>query len=152
MASCSTDMTILLWNLQSYSVAKTLQGHEHEVSCVEFVPGGDFLLSASRDKSIKMWDTNTGFCVQTLHGHTDWVKRVAINLKGSLMASCSRDQTILIWNMANIKSKNPQKDAIISVLNEHEHVIECVIWAPPEACSIINHADYNKNSLAMSSL
>ena len=72
-------MTIKLWNLQTYTVFKTLQGHEHDVSCVEFVPNGDFLFSSSRDNTIKMWDTNSGFCVQTLRGHEDWVKRVTVN-------------------------------------------------------------------------
>ena len=41
---------------------------------------------------------------------------------------------------------------MISVLNEHEHVIDCVKWAPPEACNVIDHADYNKNQLSMLSL
>lgn len=47
--------------------------------------------------------------------------------------------------------QNP-KDAMIAVLNEHEHVIDCVKWAPPEACKIIDQADYNKNQLSMLSL
>jgi WD40 repeat protein len=112
---------------------------------VEFLPGGDFLLSCSRDETIKMWDTNSGFLVQTIKGHTDWVKRVAVNTKGSLMASSSKDETIIIWNMDRIRSSNPQKDAMISVLNEHEHVIDCLKWANPEACKIIDHAEYNRN-------
>lgn len=62
------------------------------------------------------------------------------------MASCSKDQTVIIWNMANIKSSNASKDAIISVLSEHTHQVDCIVWAPSEACSIIDHADYIKNS------
>jgi hypothetical protein len=50
--------------------------------------------------------------------------------------------------MALIKSTN-QKDIIISALNEHEHSIDCIKWAPAEACRIIDAADYNKNQLAM---
>lgn len=67
------------------------------------------------------------------------------------MASSSKDETIIIWNMERIKMQN-SKDAMISVLNEHEHVIDCVKWAPPEACKIIDQADYNKNQLSMLAL
>jgi platelet-activating factor acetylhydrolase IB subunit alpha len=35
-------------------------GHEHNISGVCFLPGGDFLLSASRDKSIRLWEITTG--------------------------------------------------------------------------------------------
>lgn len=40
LASCARDMTIKLWKRnkeQEYRCQRTLQGHEHEVSCVEFV-------------------------------------------------------------------------------------------------------------------
>ena len=77
---------------------------------------------------------------------------MSINKKGSLLASSSKDETIIIWNMDRIKSSNPQKDATISVLNEHEHVIDCVKWAPPEACKTIDNADYNKNDNPISTL
>jgi platelet-activating factor acetylhydrolase IB subunit alpha len=81
-------------------VIKTLQGHEHEVSSVEFIPGGDFLFSSSNDQTVKMWDINSGFCVQTLKSHSDFVKKVTVNLKGTLLASSSKDQSIIIWNMS----------------------------------------------------
>ena len=53
LASCARDMTIKLWKLtndQEFKCFKTLHGHDHEVSCVEFVkPNGDQLISCSRD-------------------------------------------------------------------------------------------------------
>ena len=77
---------------------------------MEFLPGGDFLMSSSRDQTIKMWDTNSGYCTQTIKGHTDWVKRVSVNQKGILLASSSKDETIIIWSMDKIKMQNA-KDA-----------------------------------------
>jgi platelet-activating factor acetylhydrolase IB subunit alpha len=63
-------MTIKLWSMQTFTVFKTLEGHEHEVSSVAFMNSGDFLLSCSRDVSIRVWDINSGFCIQKLtQGH-----------------------------------------------------------------------------------
>ena len=69
LASCATDTTVILWNLHELKAVKTLNGHEHEVSSVQFLVGGDYLFSASRDCTIKMWDITSGFCVHTLKGH-----------------------------------------------------------------------------------
>ena len=33
--------------------------------------------------------------------------------------------------------------AIIQVLSDHEHIIDCIMWAPPEACKTIENAGYN---------
>ena len=80
LASCARDMTIKLWKInkeQEFKCFKTLKGHEHEVSCVEFLkPNGDHLISCSRDQSIRIWDTNSGFLLQTLNQRNEWVRRI----------------------------------------------------------------------------
>ncbi len=60
LASCSADMSIRLWDFTTYECVRTLQGHDHNVSSVCFMPSGDFLVSCSRDKTIKMWEVATG--------------------------------------------------------------------------------------------
>lgn len=34
-------------------------------------------------------------------------------------------------------------DGIVQVLSEHEHVIDCIVWAPTEACRTIDAATYS---------
>lgn len=81
-----------------------MKGHEHEVSCVEFLkPNGDHLISCSRDQTIRIWDTTSGFLLSTLQQHSDWVRRVTMTMGGGLLASCSKDETVIIWNMDKIK-------------------------------------------------
>lgn len=60
LASCSADMSVKLWDFNSYECTKTMQGHDHNVSSVQFSPNGDFIFSCSRDKTIKMWEVATG--------------------------------------------------------------------------------------------
>ena len=61
------------------------------MSSVQFVPTGDFLVSASRDKSIKVWEVSTGYCTKTLVGHREWVRVAAVSPDGKLIASGSND-------------------------------------------------------------
>lgn len=124
LASCSSDLTIKLWDLVQFQSVRTLHGHEHSVSSVEFLPNGDYLISASRDKTIKMWEVATGYCKKTFVGHNEWVRRAIVNDEGTLMASCSNDQSIILWNLEKGTNENE--------LVEHEHVIECIMFAGNE--------------------
>ncbi|CAB1353126.1 unnamed protein product [Coregonus sp. 'balchen'] len=115
LASCSADMTIKLWDFQGFECIRTMHGHDHNVSSVAIMPNGDHIVSASRDKTIKMWEVATG----------EWVRMVRPNQDGSLIASCSNDQTVRVW-VANSKECKAE-------LREHEHVVECIAWAPDTA-------------------
>ncbi|GFS10919.1 lissencephaly-1 homolog [Elysia marginata] len=130
--SCSADMTIKLWDFNGYECIKTMYGHDHNVSSVTFLPSGDFVVSSSRDKTIKMWEVATGYCVKTYTGHREWVRMVRVYQDGSLLASCSNDQTVRVWVTATKECK--------AELREHEHVVECIAWAPDSAQPAINEA------------
>ena len=75
LASCSTDLTIKLWDpSDEYKNTRTLPGHDHSISSIRFIPSGaagaplsgNTLVSASRDKTLKIWDVTTGYCLKTL--------------------------------------------------------------------------------------
>lgn len=98
IVSCSADLSIKIWNFQQdYECIKTLHGHDHNVSSVAFMPGGDYIVSGSRDKTIKMWEVASGYCIKTFTGHREWVRMVRPSPDGTYIASCSNDQTIRIW-------------------------------------------------------
>lgn len=64
----------------------------------------------------------------------------------------------MIWNCELVKQKSTQGGgggrvndpdyAIIQVLNEHEHIIDCIMFAPPEANKTIENANYNNGMAA----
>ena len=135
MASCSNDLTIRIWNTQSFQTEKTLQGHDHDITSIEFLPNGEFLVSASRDNTVKMWEVSTGFCAKTFKGHDNAVRTVSVNSKGTLMASGGMDQNVILWT-----TKKEEKDGLLAILNEHEHAVDCVRFAPIAACRTIQSA------------
>eukprot|EP00828_Plagiopyla_frontata_P046175 TRINITY_DN8117_c0_g1_i3.p2 TRINITY_DN8117_c0_g1~~TRINITY_DN8117_c0_g1_i3.p2 ORF type:complete len:315 (-),score=46.00 TRINITY_DN8117_c0_g1_i3:87-1031(-) len=140
LASGSADLTLKIWELSVFQCIKTLYGHEHSVSHLEFIHSGDSLISASRDKSIRVWEVSTGFCKKTIEGHDDWIRRVIVDNEENLMASCGNDQLIKIWNFKNFE--------LMNILSGHEHVVECIIFMKSdETKKTITESDYNKKFL-----
>lgn len=92
--------------------------------------------------------------MMTLQGHNEWVRRITQNNEGKLMASASKDETVIIWNLERIgknlasnKMNVDPKDFIITMIDDHEHVIDCVQFAPEAACRTIQLSDYNRGSV-----
>jgi platelet-activating factor acetylhydrolase IB subunit alpha len=75
------------------------------------------------------------YCVKTLSGHREWVRMVRVSPDGAFIASCSNDQTIRVWAMSSGEGRAEPRQ-----LTEHEHVVECIAWAPESAFSSINEA------------
>lgn len=49
---------------------RTLRGHDHNVSCVAWVPPeGDTLVSCSRDQTIKFWEVRIRFRLPRTFAH-----------------------------------------------------------------------------------
>lgn len=98
VASCSSDMSVRVWNLEDdFRCTKTLNGHDHAVTGVAFLrSNNDILLSCSRDGTVKFWDLQSGFSTNTINDAHDgeWVKRVITSFDGSLYATCSVDQVL----------------------------------------------------------
>lgn len=154
LCSCSADMSIRLWDIQeTYTCIKTLQGHDHNVSSITFTPSGDHVVSCSRDRTIKIWEVATGYCIRTLTGHREWVRQIRIYFDGSLMASCSNDQSVFVWQLStSLLSTNTNLECRHFELRGHEHVVECVAWAPDSANQHIMEAAGITNSNSSNSI
>lgn len=78
--------------------------------------------------------------MKTFTGHREWVRMVRPNQDGSLIASCSNDQTVRVWVVASKECK--------AELREHEHVVECIAWAPDSAHPTILEATGSEVNMA----
>lgn len=152
LASCSTDLSIKLWDVTTYTCLRTLRGHDHTISAVRFLPllevvnnnsptsstttpttntgmiaamaGCKHLLSASRDQTVKVWDIETGFCEQTLTDHNDWVRCLAVRQSdGGLWASSGNDHVIHVYDNEHSK---------VVEMRGHEHVVESLAFISEE--------------------
>ncbi|CCX15022.1 nuclear distribution protein PAC1 [Pyronema domesticum] len=133
LASCSSDLTIKLWDpANDYKNIRTLTGHDHSVSAVRFIPSaaGEYLVSASRDKTLRIWEVATGYCIKTIQGHVDWIRDVTPSFDGRWLLSAGNDQTARLWDTATAEHK--------ATFLGHEHVIECCVIAPPSAYPLLS--------------
>lgn len=136
LASCSSDLTIKLWNpADDYQNIRTLTGHVHSVSAIRFIPSGasgapssgNLLVSASRDQSLRIWDITTGFCVRTLQGHSSWVRDVCPSPDGRFLLSTGDDMAIKLWDISILEPE------LKLTMFGHEHFNECCAIAPPSS-------------------
>lgn len=94
-ATCSSDYTIRLWDLESRELLRTLYGHSDDVEDFAFI--GDRLgVSASRDWRILVWDLSSGAIVRTIDGHDKDVLSVAY-WNGRLISS-GDDMSLRAWD------------------------------------------------------
>ncbi len=54
LVSGSADKTIIIWNLATGNLIRTLEGHSYSVYSVAISPDGQTLVSASKDKTLKI--------------------------------------------------------------------------------------------------
>ncbi|KAJ5678676.1 WD domain-containing protein [Penicillium macrosclerotiorum] len=127
LASCSSDLTIKLWNAaDGYKNIRTLQGHDHIVSAVRFIPNGSLLASASKDMDVRLWDVTNGYCVKTIQGHTAWVRDICPSIDGKFLLSTGDDMTVRLWDI----SAKPENKLVCF---GHENFNECCAIAPPSS-------------------
>lgn len=100
------------------------------------MPSGDQIVTCSWDKTIKVWEVRTGFCVKTFSGHEGRIYDFDINEAGNRMISCSKTQELIYWDL-DLKGDR----TIINILEEeHEHVIETVVFVPLLTAKVITKA------------
>ncbi|CAK9437787.1 uncharacterized protein LODBEIA_P21650 [Lodderomyces beijingensis] len=130
LASCSSDLTIRIYDATTYQHLRTLRGHEHTISSLAFSPANDLLYSVSRDKTIRTWNVRDGTCLKSSVGHSDWVRDLDVvsSLRdGDFLVTCSNDQSARLTHAPSGTG--------IAMLISHTHVIESVRFLP----TISNH-------------
>jgi toxoflavin biosynthesis protein ToxC len=101
-ASCGSDYSIMLWDLQRGGLARVLHGHADDVEDFAFANDGCGI-SVSRDWRVLVWDLDTGAIVRVLDGHERDVLSVAC--QGGRVYTSGDDMTLRVWDLASGKLK-----------------------------------------------
>jgi len=75
-----------------------LKGHDdHVITCLQFNPASNLIVSGSDDNTLKVWSSITGKCLRTLTGHTGGVWSSQLS-PSDIVISGSTDRTLKVWN------------------------------------------------------
>uniref|UniRef100_T1IUY7 U-box domain-containing protein n=1 Tax=Strigamia maritima TaxID=126957 RepID=T1IUY7_STRMM len=72
LATAGEDDCIIVWDLNTRSLLKSLEGHEATVTAVSFTPDGSYLISGSNNCDLALWPVSYGgdqWLYRTLEAH-----------------------------------------------------------------------------------
>ncbi|MBW4466599.1 MAG: pentapeptide repeat-containing protein [Pegethrix bostrychoides GSE-TBD4-15B] len=118
LASCSSDKTIRIWDIQTGNCQQVLDGQSGSIWAIAFSPDGSLLASGSDESAIRLWNLQTGSC-RKLTGQQGPILTLAFS--NQTLASGSVDGTIDLWDLQNDTHRRlaQQTDRIWSVAFSH---------------------------------
>src|SRR5262249_14224638 len=84
LGSAHDQRLLPLWDVETATQLRALQGHEAIVHGAAFSPDGKFLLSGGVDRTVRLWDVESGEQVRSFGSAADAVKCVAFSPDGLL--------------------------------------------------------------------
>lgn len=95
-----------------------LRCHEESViTCLQYNPRTNTIVSGSDDQTLKVWSSETGRCITTLEGHTGGVWSSQLS-PDDIVISGSTDRTLKVW-----KAHTGQ---LIHSLHGHTSTVRCL--------------------------
>jgi len=133
LVSGCDDCSVILWDVQRYSLVRTFQEHTDRVWTVAFSPHENLIASGSNDSTIRLWDPTIPQSIAVLQGHKGQLRSVSFSPDGTTIVSGSSDRTVRIWN---VRSRQP----VGSPLYGHTGTVRTVAYTP-DGQQIISGSD-----------
>lgn len=113
---------IRVWDVETRTLARTIEGHTDCVYAVAFSADGKSVASASYDKLVKIWDTATGQEQKTLKDHVEAVFAMQFSPDGRRLATAAADRTVKVWD--------PVSGRRFYTLSDAEDALYTLAWHP----------------------
>jgi periodic tryptophan protein 2 len=112
---------LLVWEWQSESYVLKQQGHQNNMSCVDYSYDGQYLGTGGEDGKVKVWSSQSGFCFVTFSDHSAPVRALEFARRKQILFSASLDGTVRAYdliryrNFKTFTSPTPEQFATLAV-------------------------------------
>eukprot|EP00792_Barthelona_sp_PAP020_P008632 TRINITY_DN3233_c3_g2_i1.p1 TRINITY_DN3233_c3_g2~~TRINITY_DN3233_c3_g2_i1.p1 ORF type:complete len:401 (+),score=89.76 TRINITY_DN3233_c3_g2_i1:93-1295(+) len=120
LATCSGDMSIIVYDLCDFSICCTLSNSTY-VFGICFSPCSNFIYSGDLDGTLKKWEIKKESVILEDKIHFSWIWRIKLSSNGKYLLSASGDKTAKMIDL--------DKWSIISTFN-HDGFIRCIDFHP----------------------
>ena len=128
LAVGGSDNSVQLWDANTGTKLRTLQGHSSRVGCLAW--NNHILTSGSRDNQIINHDVRVqNHIVGTMTEHTQEVCGLAWSPDGQYLASGANDNTLKIYDVSTSMNMNARS---LHTLTEHQAAVKALAWSPHE--------------------
>ncbi len=94
---------IKIYDLEDYTLVKTLYGHTMPVFSLQYSHDGNYLVSGGRDAQVKIWDSLAYDMVLNIPAHLFAVNCIAFHPAHPYIATASMDKSMKIWGADDFK-------------------------------------------------
>ena len=137
-----SDGSVLIFNSETKQKLRTLRGHSHRVSCLDW--NGSLLCSGARSGNILVHDTVSANrnAQHLLTGHTQEVCSLKWNDEKSYLASGSADSSVKIWSLNQGTGGNGGNEEastfLTNTLTGHIAAVKALTWVNSSSSVIIS--------------
>jgi transcription initiation factor TFIID subunit 5 len=100
LLSSSSDKTVRLWSLETFTCLVVYKGHEGPIWNVRWGPFGHYFATCGWDKTVRVWAQDHISFLRMMVGHDTSVNQVAWHPNGAYIFSASdtADKTVRMWS------------------------------------------------------
>src|SRR5262249_49747746 len=108
LASAGADGLVKVWDVPGRKEARSLKGHEQQVTSVAFAPDGT-LVSVGFDRAVRLWNAAEGKELRKFDPVSEDLYCVVVSKDGGLIAASGYGGSVTVWDAKTGKVKVSKK-------------------------------------------
>ncbi|WP_153559315.1 WD40 domain-containing protein [Roseimaritima sediminicola] len=101
LATGGADRMVRLWDVETWELIKTLEGHTHHVTAIDWNVNRRQLATASADTTVRIWDVGTGKATRTIDAFKSEVTKLAYIGRDNRIAAITGSGSFQIYRSDN---------------------------------------------------